>query len=291
MTDGRPPEQGTAREGQGWLARIRWGGNALIALYISILSGVVVGLQYDVANPFHSTVAIELLVPYGAFWRGLHFYSSQAFFLLLLMHMAVIIAEGNHGYRPAAWARLSATVPLAILLLFTGYVLRGDITGASAGRIAEQIALSLPVGGQWCNDLLFAITDNGLKRVYVQHLAGLVLFGAWCAWEHLRRYRASWRNHLPLLCLLLAISLLMAAPLDAERLGQVHVAGPWFFLGLQELLRYLPPFWAGIALPGVFVLALMLVPAERQRQRPWLLFVGLWLLLYTVATLVALQRG
>ncbi|OQX19160.1 MAG: hypothetical protein BWK76_05465 [Desulfobulbaceae bacterium A2] len=291
MTAASTPEQRPDGTEQHWFARIRWGGNALIALYLSVLSGVVVALQYDVANPFHSTVAIELLAPYGAFWRGLHFYTSQAFFLLLLVHLAMVITENNHGYRPGAWARLCATVPLCILLLFTGYVLRGDITGASAGRIAEQIALSLPVGGRWCNDLLFAISDNGLKRVYAQHMVGLVLLGAWCAWEHLRRYRADWRNHLPLTCLLLAITLWIAAPLDAEQLGQVHVAGPWFFLGLQELLRYLPPFWAGILLPGTFVLALLLLPAERRRQRPWLVFAGCWLVLYTIATLIAWQRG
>jgi len=272
------------------LAAIRWGGNALIALYISLLSGLVVALQYDVAHPFHSTVAIELLVPHGAFWRGLHFYSSQFFFLLLLMHTIVVIVENSHDLRPAAWARLTATLPLALLLLFTGYVLRGDITGASAGRIAENIAVSIPVLGNWCNALLFAIEDNGLKRVYAQHLVGLVMLGGWCAWAHLRRYRADWRNHLPLLCLLVAVSLLVSAPLDEERQGQLHVAGPWFFLGLQELLRYLPPLWAGVVLPGTFVLALLLLPAGGVRRRPWRIFLLLWLLVYLATTIPALRR-
>src|ERR1700751_5409894 len=35
---------------------------------------------------------------------------------------------------------------------------------------------------------------------------------------------------------------------------------PWYFTGLQELLHYFPPFVAGIILPGLIVLALVVVP-------------------------------
>lgn len=35
---------------------------------------------------------------------------------------------------------------------------------------------------------------------------------------------------------------------------------PWYFTGIQELLHYFPPFVAGIILPGLIVLALVVVP-------------------------------
>jgi hypothetical protein len=35
---------------------------------------------------------------------------------------------------------------------------------------------------------------------------------------------------------------------------------PWYFLGLQELLHYFPPVVAGILLPGLVVIALVVVP-------------------------------
>lgn len=35
---------------------------------------------------------------------------------------------------------------------------------------------------------------------------------------------------------------------------------PWYFTGLQELLHYFPPFVAGIILPGLIVLALVVIP-------------------------------
>jgi cytochrome b/b6/petD-like protein len=38
---------------------------------------------------------------------------------------------------------------------------------------------------------------------------------------------------------------------------------PWYFLGLQELLHYFPPVVAGVLLPGLVVIALVVVPYAR----------------------------
>jgi len=146
-----------------WLREYRWGGGSLISLFLSILSGIVVALQYDVNAPFYSTTTIELVVPYGSFWRALHYYSSQAFFLLLLAHLAVVLWKNEEAFKRGAWIRLCTTLPCGLLLLFTGYVLRGDATGEAAGAIAEHICLSVPLIGPQLNDLLFDLADSGLR--------------------------------------------------------------------------------------------------------------------------------
>jgi ubiquinol-cytochrome c reductase cytochrome b subunit len=268
-----------------------WGGSALISLYISILSGIVIALQYAPGEPFYSTTSIELITPYGSFWRAMHYYSSQLFLLLLILHFIAIAWENTHLYERGKWVRLTLSLPAALLLLFTGYILRDDATGEAAGVIAENITLSIPVIGEWLNGFFLAVSTSGMKRVYTHHLAGLMILGAWCVWPHLRRYSTRWRLHLFLISLILACSVLLVTPMEPYRPGLVHIAGPWFFLGLQELLRYIHPFWAGVAFPGILIAALLVLPHEEgKRRRLYLLLIFLWLFIYAGLTWISYLR-
>ncbi len=62
---------------------------------------------------------------------------------------------------------------------------------------------------------------------------------------------------------LVVISLLFDAPLE-ELADPMHTPNPakapWYFLGLQELLHYFPPVVAGVIIPGLVVLALVVIP-------------------------------
>jgi menaquinol-cytochrome c reductase cytochrome b/c subunit len=62
---------------------------------------------------------------------------------------------------------------------------------------------------------------------------------------------------------LVCMALLWNAPLE-QLADPLHTANPakapWYFTGLQELLHYFPPFVAGILLPTLIVLALIVVP-------------------------------
>ncbi|WP_028582968.1 cytochrome b N-terminal domain-containing protein [Desulfogranum mediterraneum] len=268
----------------------RWGGQTLISLYISIISGIILALHYSPATPFYHTATIELIAPYGSFWRALHYYSSQAFFLLLTGHIAAILWQQSEIPSRSAWIRLCSSFPVAVLLLFSGYVLRGDATGEAAGAIAENICLSIPVVGQWLNDLLFDLQESGLRKPYLHHLCGLMVLGAFTLWPHLKRYPARWSNHLLLVALTLLVSIFWTAPMEPERLGLLHIAGPWFFLGLQELLRYLPTFIAGVAIPLLPLLLIYLLPSPPGRRRGCVLALLAWLLAYGVFTLLSYLR-
>ncbi len=59
------------------------------------------------------------------------------------------------------------------------------------------------------------------------------------------------------------ISLLWNAPL--EGLANPHITpnpakAPWYFLGLQELLHYFPPVVAGVLIPTLVIIALIVIP-------------------------------
>lgn len=290
MNSSQPGRTGvTAFLKQKFLAK-GWGGSTLISLYISVVSGVIVGLQYTPAEPFYSTSSIELIVPFGSFWRAMHYFSSQVFLFFLIIHFIAVTWENSHYYTRTAWVRLTMSIPITFLLLFTGYILRDDATGEAAGLIAENITLSIPLIGNWLNNFFLAVSSSGLKRVYTHHLAGLMIIGAYCIWPHLRRYSTRWRLHLPLISFLLLISIFLVTPIEPQRFGLLHIAGPWFFLGLQELLRYIHPFWAGIAFPGLLIVVLLNLPHQGEKRSVYLGLISLWLVIYVILSWVSYLR-
>ena len=74
---------------------------------------------------------------------------------------------------------------------------------------------------------------------------------------------------------LVAVALLWDAPLEqlANPLLTPNPAkAPWYFLGLQELLHYFPPFVAGILIPTLVVVGLIVIPYFKvnvQGQPMW----------------------
>jgi len=266
---------------------VRWGDWSLISLYISLISGIIVGIHYSPAEPFYSASALDILVPYGAFFRSLHFYSSQFFFLFAVIHYVAVFDKAE-GYTTTHYLYLILTFPCILMLLFTGYVLRGDSTGYSAGMIAENILLTVPLVGTALNNMLFSITGHGMDRVYLHHVISFDLLFLFLAWEHLRRYRVTISAHLIFICAILLFSVVIAAPIDPESLGLLYITGPWFFLGLQELLRYLPPFIAGVLVPATFVAALVVFRKDFRWYRQTLYFLLGWLAFYLVLTIIAL---
>jgi ubiquinol-cytochrome c reductase cytochrome b subunit len=270
-------------------ARLRalpWGAMALVSLYVSVASGIVVALQYQPDEAYHSVVMLDHLVPYGAFARSLHFYASQAFFLLFIAHFLAVMPHLAEMDRTEYW-RLLAAMPVVILLLFTGYVLRADHTGASAGRIAEAIVLTIPFFGEILDKLFVAISSHGLHRIFLHHLVTLGLIFLLLVWRHLHRYRVAIGDYLWLVAALALFCAFVPAPVDADRLGASVITGPWFFLGIQEALRYLPTLLAGIALPASLLVALAFLPGKHQR--PAYLFASLWLVVYAVLSLAGVR--
>ena len=267
----------------------KWGGWALVCLYVSLFSGIIVGVQYEHNAPYYSTASIDLIVPFGSYFRSLHFYSSQFFFFFSCIHLVVVYSE-TEKYSRSDWIKLSTTLPIALLLLFTGYVLRGDNTGSSAGIIAENIVLAIPLIGNALNDLLFSITDSGLRKIYLHHVISLDLLLVIFLWSHLRKNRVFIRDHLLLLSAAFCLPIAIAAPMDPDQLGITYISGPWFFLGLQEILRYFSPLLAGVIVPTCFLIAICLARKKAPLSRFALIFIGVWLFCYTLLSMVAYFR-
>ncbi|RKX59783.1 MAG: hypothetical protein DRP37_06115 [Thermodesulfobacteriota bacterium] len=272
----------------------RVGEMTIAALLASIGSGFVVAYQYEVADPFVTSVAIEAILPFGAFWRALHFWTSQAFFLILIYHAWQSIDDlPKISIRPSGprqWTVLSLTIPISILALFTGYVLRYDGTGQAAGTIAEHLLLKIPLIGSGLNRFLIASTDEGLSRIYLMHLLLTALLWGLGTWYHTRRVILSGKIFLSILAGSIAVAILFHAPIDLPGKNIDLIQGPWFFLGIQELLRHFPPLGAGILYPLIPVIAFSSLPWASNRKIPLSLLIG-WLVTYIGLSLAGWLRS
>ena len=80
-------------------------------------------------------------------------------------------------------------------------------------------------------------------------------------------------------CLLVAFFAVLSYVFDAPLLDLANPSvtpnpakAPWYFLGLQELLHYYPPLVSGIVMPGLAVVALLVIPYfDINIERPPLL--------------------
>ncbi len=262
-------------------------------LIVSAMSGFVLAYQYEAAAPFVSTVAVETVLPFGSFWRSVHFWSSQGFFLMLLAHVwrytdSLESLGGNIRGR-IHWAVVSITIPLALYALFSGYVMRNDATGQAAGAIAEHLFLQVPVAGSVIDRLLMASAAEGMNRVYVVHILFTVLCWGLGTWYHTRRARVGGGVFAWMLGLSVAAGVVLHAPIDLPGQNPHLIKGPWFFLGIQELLRHSTPLVAGVLFPLVPIAAVAALPWCWRAWWTWLCLAA-WAAVYCLATVVALAR-
>lgn len=145
-----------------------------------------------------------------------------------------------------------------------------DDAGASGGRLtpeerAARVSASLgngapasigvPTSGQHTHRLLALVPPAGIQQVQSKQMDKVY------TWPHL--LLVEFVALLACGALLLVASFFLDAPLGSlanpNEVPAINKA-PWYFMGLQELLRYFHPMVAGVTLPGVAVVILMAVP-------------------------------
>lgn len=272
---------------------LSYGQISAACLLLSLLTGFVVGYQYEVAAPFVSTTAIEAVLPFGWFWRAFHFWSSQGFVLMLCLHGFDTWKKVNVPGKPRSikihWSIISMAIPLAVLALFSGYVLRFDGTGQAAGAIAEHLLMSVPLAGNSLNRLFMAVGAEGLNRLYIVH----ILAGCACwllgTWYHTRSVRIGFPAFSLSLGFFIVFCLFIRAPIDTPQ-GHLHlIQGPWFFLGIQELLRHFDPLSAGIIFPAIPLVLVAILPWLKHKDGAYLMLL-LWTFAYAGISLVGILR-
>ena len=290
------------------------GGLAVYLVLAILISGVLL-MFYYVPTPEGAGPSIQVLtflVPYGALVRNLHYWAAQLLIAVVTLHMLRVILTGAYA-KPRRFNYLLglSLLLLSLMLDFTGYVLRWDEGVRWALVAGTNLVKSIPVLGPGLYTILMGGSQPGsatLTRFYAWHIFGLtlvlIIIGVW----HLFRVRRDGGIAVPppdkrsdparisrfelvrregLAAILATVVLLplaafipapLAAPMQSLTTPNGLVAdsrAPWFFLWVQQLLKFGNAFVMGVLIPLGVVALLIAVPYFLPAARPEEL--GRWL--------------
>ena len=271
------------------------GGLSVYLVIMLLLSGALLMFYYvptpESAGP--SIQAMTFLVPYGSIVRNLHYWAAQLLVIIAVIHMLRVIFTGAY----AAPRRFNYLLGLTLLVLslfldFTGYVLRWDEGVRWALVAGTNLVKSIPRIGP---DLYLLVMGGSkpnpatLIRFYAWHIFGLTLVlvgvGVWHLFKvrrdggiavpppeqradpvRITRFELVRREGLAAIIATIVLILLASfipAPLAAPMtdFGQaVDSRAPWFFLWVQQMLKFGNAYIYGVLVPLGVLLVLAILP-------------------------------
>jgi len=257
----------------------------------------ILEMFYYIPNPEQAAQSVQTItyhVPFGGFIRNLHYWAAQLLLVMSAIHFLRVIftAAYRHPRRFNYLLGLGLFV-LVILLDFTGYILRWDedicwplLTGTNllrmiplAGEFLYRIAVG---GGEACS--------TALIRFYTWHIFGLTLAAVILTIWHAFRMRRDGgiavppptlrddlsriprdalvrREALAMVFIGAALILLAGfapAPIGPAMTGKpvlnAEARAPWFFLWVQQMLKWGNPFLFGVLIPFATLVVFTLIP-------------------------------
>ncbi|MBI5294919.1 MAG: cytochrome bc complex cytochrome b subunit [Chloroflexi bacterium] len=283
-------------------AQARWrytlgaGGMAVFLMLVLAVTGLL-EMFYYIPTPEEAAISVQTIhffVPLGALVRNLHFWSAQLLVVVAALHMLRVIFTGAYA-SPRRFNYLLGLglFVLALLLDFTGYVLRWDEGIRWALTAGTNLLASIP----WVGEGLFRfvvgssqVGPSTLVRFYTWHIYALTGVAGFVMIWHLFRVRRDGGIASPPPTLestppritrfdlvrrevlgmflagivLILMSIFLPAPLADPIRGTPTLAtdtrAPWFFLWVQQLLKLGDPFLLGVLVPVAVVGVLGLIP-------------------------------
>ena len=272
------------------------GGLSLFFALVLLVTGLL-EMYFYVPSPEQAATSVEIistLVPFGNLVRNLHYWSAQLLLLTMTIHLLRVVLTGAYA-KPRRFNFLLGLALLVFILLldFTGYILRWDEGIRWALVVGTNLLKTIPWIGEGLHRFVMGGPEAGpaaLTRFYAWHIFGLTLGAAiligWHAFrvrrdggiavtppterrDHTRitRFELLRREVLAMVIagiLLLLTAVFIPAPIDqpisSTGVELSEARAPWFFLWVQQLLKYGDPFILGVVVPVLVLLILGLIP-------------------------------
>lgn len=264
------------------LGRLTWG-----LLAVAVLSGFALAPFWSAARPLESLETLGGATPWGFWLRGVHTFSAWGFLAGTLAHLVEVLwRRFERRLSPGVWWRSVALLPVSVLALLGGFLMRGDAEAQAALTVWREVCASIPLAGPLLASLLLGVPGADLAPVALHHAGTFTLLAWLLTAEHGGALVPDLRA-----TVLAALGSFAAAGLLPVPLGPAVapdgalLLGPWYLLGLQGALLHLPVA-AGWLLPLLLLFAVGFVRQADGRLRAALLaFAGAWSAGYLAFTL------
>lgn len=258
-------------------------GDLAVALFFYILlSGILLAIPFDIKSPYTSISNILILNPWASLIRNLHFFSSQFFLVVSLLHFYDHFHKRQQiGLKIGLGFRLSLGVLIIFLAMLSGFLLRADADAQQARQIIQSLSERIPFIGELLASTLLG-KEGDYQLIYVHHLATFSIFLAVIILEHSKKIWPGKQVLALSFIPLMLLSYFYSAPLHDNM--NPSVKGPWYFVGFQEILHWLShPLWS-IALVIILLILIFWANVAKKKgvffsKRILLIFTGFYLFL------------
>ncbi|MDO9510816.1 MAG: hypothetical protein Q7J34_03575 [Bacteroidales bacterium] len=255
---------GGINSAQKWLASFTYGQYALASFIICALTGFPLLIPYNVDDAYKSLSLMILANPAAAFFRNMHYLSAQFFIVSTMVHIwKYIVSHQISQLKHGVWVRLVFAVIASFFVMITGFILKGDADSQQALRIIFRLFDLIPLIGGLISAFFLGDGDH-YQLIYYHHISTATLFLLLIIYEHSRKIWARKSLMIGMVLLFSVLSLFIQAPLHDGK-NEV-MKGPWYFLGLQELLHWLESPALSLLFIAMFFLILYLVYYPRFKK-------------------------
>ena len=254
---------------------IAWVTQALFI--VSILSGIIVVFAYYPSVAYDSVQKLKYIIPFGLFFRELHYFSSEALVVSLFLHISVEISKKDIKISFSSWLYSILSLLVIFFLMFTGFVLKADLSA----NAAAEIAFSLIKETYFLDSFLPLFKDTTVFywKFFIWHIVFLPLIVTYAIFRHVKRISVNMGYFTIALGVSLLLSFIFDMPRDIALEEVICVNGPWFFWGVENLLELgLNTISVNLILLLPFVFLILLYKKNNKKVMKLLLI--LWLVVY-----------
>jgi ubiquinol-cytochrome c reductase cytochrome b subunit len=161
--------------------------------------------------------------------------------------------------------------------------------GIFAGRIFMNILAAVPWAGKAIAGLFIDAGDRFFFLPFLHHCLFLPVLIVYLLRGHIREWLPDYKYFAMAIIGLSLYALLIDPFPDIPPGSQADlIKGPWFFLGIQSLLKIMHPLTAGILVPLCFLGVMLVLPLSKGRTRKVLHYlVSAAFCLYVILTIRA----